>query len=73
MKYIFAILILTGCASQEHKRELLQKQNPDCYVFESLLIECPDPFSSNAGFGADVRVIKTPLIIEQPKKKRKKK
>jgi len=37
-------LLLASCASQDHKRELLQKQNPDCFVMPDLQMECPDPF-----------------------------
>ena len=59
---ILSLLALTlifvstrGCATQQHKRENLQLEYPDCYVFENLYIECPDPFSDfGSGFGTGV-------------------
>jgi len=69
---VFLLNVLTGCAGQQNRREQLQREHPDCHVFEDLLIECPNPFANNAGFGTEVRVIKTPLIIRQPKKAKKK-
>jgi hypothetical protein len=55
MKYIFAILLLTGCASEQHRRDALQAEHPDCFVMHDLTIECPNPFAdTSAGFGAEV-------------------
>ncbi len=59
------ILFSQGCSSTDHRRKQLQEEHPDCFVFESLTIECPDPFiDSSAGFG-------TSVINEKPTKKKK--
>lgn len=62
--------VLNGCAGAAHKRELIQQQYPECYVFEDLTLECPDPFviDSAAGFGTTVQSKKPKL---KPTTKRK--
>jgi len=39
----FLFLVLAGCSSISHRRELLQRQNPECEVTEELEIICPMP------------------------------
>ena len=52
---VFVYFVITGCASQEHLRERLQAEHPDCFVMTDLTIECPNPFTdTSAGFGATV-------------------
>jgi len=49
-------MVVMGCASQDHLREQIKQEYPDCYVNEDLTVECPDPFSdSGAGFGTEVK------------------
>lgn len=43
MRLLF-IILLTGCSTQEHKRENIQREHPDCFVEYDLDIVCPDPF-----------------------------
>jgi len=45
MRIILIFLSISACSSAAHKRELLQSQNPDCFVEKSLEIVCPDPFT----------------------------
>lgn len=59
------LLAALGCSSMEHRREQLQLEHPDCFVFHDLNIECPNPFDSSAGFGIEVH-------NEKPKKKKTK-
>jgi len=65
---IVLIVFISGCASQEHRREALQQEHPECFVFHDLTIECPNPFTPmsdhGAGFGASV-------TNEKVKKKKK--
>lgn len=61
---VAAIVITQGCSSTEHRRQQLQEEHPDCWVFEDLTLECPDPFDSSAGFGMGIQ-------NEKPKKKKK--
>lgn len=62
--FVVAALILfftQGCASTEHRRQRLQEEHPECYVFEDLNIECPNPFlevDSSAGFGTSITIEK---------------
>lgn len=60
---ISALILLAtmGCSSQQHRREQLEAEHPDCFVFHDLTIECPDPFDKTAGFGMEVH-------NEKPKK-----
>jgi hypothetical protein len=51
---IVLLVFISGCASQEHRREALQNEHPECFVFHDLTIECPNPFDSSAGFGTSV-------------------
>jgi hypothetical protein len=51
----FVILFCCGCSSTEHRREQLEREHPECFVFHDLTIECPNPFDSNAGFGTEVK------------------
>lgn len=70
--FVIAAMILfftQGCSSTEHRRKALQEEHPDCYVFEDLNIECPNPFiefDSSAGFG-------TSIETKKPNKKIKRK
>lgn len=56
---IVFVMLIVGCSTTEHRRELLQSQHPDCFVMEDLTIECPDPFQDqSAGFGTEVHTQK---------------
>lgn len=52
---VAAALFLVGCAHNDHLRETIQRDHPDCFVMEDLSIECPNPFDQNAGFGTEVK------------------
>lgn len=60
------ILFFTQGCSTSNRRQQLQEEHPECWVFEDLTIECPDPFDSSAGFG-------TSVINQKPNKKSKRK
>lgn len=54
---IFAavIILASGCASDQHRRELLEAEHPDCFVMQDLTMECPNPFTDQSvGFGTSV-------------------
>lgn len=57
------VFFTSGC-STSNRRQQLQEEHPDCFVFEDLNIECPNPFESSAGFGMGIQ-------NEKPKKKKK--
>jgi hypothetical protein len=41
---IFLFGVIASCSSVEHRREVLQREHPDCEVDEELNIKCPLPF-----------------------------
>lgn len=40
---VYFLLSIPGCASDQRMHDLLQQQNPDCYVDADLSMVCPPP------------------------------
>lgn len=59
---LFFVFVLFGCSTIEQRKQQLQEENPDCYVFDSLVVECPNPFNETSSFG-------TSVINQKPMKK----
>ena len=47
MKHLIIVMLLTACESAQHKREYLQRQNPECIVSADFKLICPAPVWEN--------------------------
>jgi len=47
---LFLITFLSSCESNEHLREVYQKENPDCFVNDDLEVICSTPGDSWINF-----------------------